>query len=426
MPRQRLAIIGTGIAGLGCAHFLQHQYELTLYEANDYAGGHTNTITVQEEGRALPVDTGFMVFNRVTYPLLTRLFHELGVETQRTDMSFSVRHDPTGLEYNGSKLKTIFGRRIQLLSPRFWRFLMRIQRFNRETSEALEDPRFAEMTLREYVKLRNYGDDFLNLYLVPMGSAVWSTPPELMLDFPAITLMRFWHNHGFLGMHTRHPWWTVSGGAQSYVKKLTAPFRDRIQLSNPVERVSRTSEGTVLVQPREGPVVAYDKVILASHADQSLRLLADADAMESRLLGPFQYQPNSAVLHTDEKFMPKTRRCWAAWNYLVQPLRGGGIRPTTHYWMNQLQGVSEKVNYFVSLNADDMVDPDKVCKRIAYTHPLFDVAAVAAQKELPELNRRSTNQTTYFCGSYFRYGFHEDAFGSAVSLCRDILRGDPW
>lgn len=182
----------------------------------------------------------------------------------------------------------------------------------------------------------------------------------------------------------------------------------------------------VMVQPKQGPAVAYDKVILASHADQSLRLLSDADEMERRLLSPFKYQPNSAVLHTDEKFMPKTRRCWAAWNYLVQPLRGGGIRPTTHYWMNKLQGVSEKANYFVSLNADDMVDPGRVLKRIAYTHPLFDVAAVAAQKELPELNRRSANQTTFFCGSYFRYGFHEDAFGSAVSLCRDILRGDPW
>lgn len=425
MSRPRLAIIGTGVAGLGCAHFLHDKFDLTLFEANDYVGGHTNTISVQEGAREVPVDTGFMVFNHVTYPLLTRLFRELGVETKRTDMSFSVRHDPTGIEYNGKNLKTVFGRRQQLLSVRFWRFILQINRFNKETAQALEDPRFAGMTLREYVKFRKYGDDFLNLYLVPMGSAVWSTPPELMLEFPATTLMRFWHNHGFLGMHSRHPWWTVSGGARTYVQKLTVPFRDRIFLVNPVARVERTSAGAK-VQPRLGEAQIFDKVIFACHADQTLRMLADPSPLETELLSCFRYQGNSAILHTDEKFMPKTRACWAAWNYLIQPLRGGGIRPTTHYWMNCLQGVSDQVNYFVSLNADDMIDPGQVLKRIAYEHPLFDLKAVTAQKKLPDLNRRHPHQASYFCGSYFRYGFHEDAFGSAVALCRDLLGREPW
>ena len=424
MNRQRIAIIGTGIAGLGCAHFLYRRHDLALFEQNDYAGGHTNTVTVQEEGHELPVDTGFMVFNHVTYPHLTRLFRTLEVPTQRTDMSFSVRHDSTGIEYNGRNLKTLFGQRRNLARPRFWKFILKIHRFNQETIAALEDPRYATMTLEEYAHARGYGQDFLDLYVIPMGSAVWSTPPELMLKFPAITLMRFWYNHGFLGMKDRHPWWTVTNGAKSYVEKLTAPFRDRIHLNRAAARVERTLEGAK-VHLNDGTAETFDKVIMAAHADQSLRLLADPTPLEQDLLYPFKYQPNVATLHTDERFMPKTRRCWASWNYHVRPLVGGGVIPSTHYWMNRLQGVSEKVNYFVSINGEG-IDPGKVVKRINYEHPLFDLPAMEAQKRLPGLNRLGPDQTTYYCGSYFRYGFHEDAFGSAVNLCTELLGEDPW
>ena len=425
MPRPTLAIVGTGIAGLGCAHFLHARYDITLFEQNEYTGCHTNTISVDEAGREVNVDTGFMVFNHVTYPLLTRLFKELQVETRPTSMSFSVKHEPTGIEYNGATLNTVFGQRRNLASPRFWRFILMIDRFNRETISALSDPRFASMTLREYVHARGYGQDFLDLYVIPMGSAVWSTPPALMLEFPAISLMRFWHNHGFLGMDQRHPWWTVVNGSRSYVKKLVVPFADRIRHSTLIERIERQGNRAT-VHPRSGPAQTFDKVILASHADQSLRMLADPTPLESELLAPFKYQPNVATLHTDARFMPRTQRCWASWNYRIKPTADGGIEPSTHYWMNSLQGLSDKVNYFVSINGAEDIDPAKVLRRIDYEHPLFDLPALAAQQRLPELNRLAPDQSTYFCGSYFRYGFHEDAFGSAVALCRDLLGAEPW
>lgn len=425
MNRPRIAIIGTGISGLGCAHFLHQRYDLTLYEASDYVGGHTNTVTVMEDGIERPIDTGFMVFNHQTYPLLCRLFKDLGVETKRTDMSFSLRHLPTGYEYNGKNLDTIFGQRKNLASPRFWRFLLKIARFNKETIEAMNDPRFEHMTLREYAEARGYGQDFLDLYIIPMGSAVWSTPPELMLEFPARTLMHFWFNHGFLGMKTRHPWWTVVDGSRQYVRKLIPPFQDRIRLNTPVQHIER-HEGKVIIHTSGQPAETYDKVILATHAPTSLQMLAQPTALELELLSAFKYQPNIATLHTDDRFMPRTRRCWASWNYHIEFDPQGTIQPSTHYWMNLLQGVSEKTDYFVSINAAEQIDPAKVIRRINYEHPLFNLQAVAAQKRLPELHQISPDQTTYFCGAWLRYGFHEDGFMSAVNLCRDLLGEEPW
>ena len=420
---QTLAIVGTGISGLGCAHFLHQRFDVTLYEQNDYPGGHTNTVTVDEYGHPLPIDTGFMVFNHATYPRLTRLFRELGVETKPASMSFSVQHVPSGLEYNGGSVNLLFGQRRNLLRPRFWRMLAQMNRFNAEAVSALEDARFTNYSLRDYVTERGYGEDMLNLYLVPMSSAVWSTPPEKMLDFPALTLLRFWHNHGFLGLHTQHPWFTVTGGAKSYVEKITAPFRQRVGLKNAAVRVARES-GKAHLTTADGQTRAFDKVILACHADQALALLADPTDLEARLLPKFKYQANTATLHTDAGFMPRTSSCWASWNYRLDPGSNGEIVPTTHYWMNSLQGVSRHKNYFVSLNAHDRVAPENVLRRIEYEHPIFDLAAIAAQKELPQLNRLSPEQTTYYAGAWFKYGFHEDGFSSALDCARAIT-GEP-
>ncbi len=416
MNRQRVAIIGTGISGLACAHFLHPHHEITVFEKDDRIGGHSHTVTVREGDRDLPVDTGFMVYNEVTYPLLTRLFRDLEVETKPTSMSFSVQHTDDGLEFNGGSLNLLFGQRRNLLRPRFWRMLTRIDRFNRETVAELESPRHGDLTLEEYVGLRGYGEDFLQWYLVPMAAAVWSSPPERIRDFPAHALMRFWHNHGFLGLDTQHPWRTVEGGARCYVAKLSAPFRDRIHRGAGVRTV--TDERQVILH--DGAVHAFDRIVIAAHGDQALAMVGDPRPLERELLGAFHYQDNEAVVHTDASVMPRTGRCWASWNYRI-----AGGQHSTHYWMNSLQGVSERENYFVSINPSG-IDETKVIRRMGYEHPLFDLAAVAAQSRLPELHAAGDHTGRYYCGAWQRHGFHEDGLWSAVRLCGHLLGKEPW
>jgi len=424
----KLAIIGTGISGLGCAHFLHRHFDVTLFEQDGYTGGHTNTVTVPETGtgRPVPVDTGFMVFNYETYPQLTRLFGLLDVPVKKTSMSFSVRHEDTGLEFAGSSLNHLFAQRRNLFRPRFIRMLLAIDRFNREAVSALDDPAWAGVALGDYVQRRGYGADFLELYLVPMSSAVWSTPPDKMLAFPATTLLRFFHNHGFLGLNTQHQWWTVDGGAQAYVKRLTAPWSERIRHHAKVVRVRREGGGVTLTT-HTGAMERFDRVILACHADQSRQLLADPTPDEARLLGEFHYQPNIATLHTDTSVMPRTKLAWSAWNYSLGRDPAGRFSPATHYWMNRLQGVSDRENYFVSIKGSERIDPAKVLKTIAYDHPLFSLGAVQAQAGIPALNAAAAGRTeTYFAGAWTRYGFHEDGFLSAVNLGRLLLGRDPW
>ncbi len=412
----KTAIIGTGIAGMGCAHFLHLQDELTIYEQNDYIGGHTNTVIVNEDGKPVYVDTGFMVFNFQTYPNLCKLFDEIKAPIKKTDMSFSVQHLPTGLEYSGSSMNHLFAQRKNIFNLKYIKMLMQIGRFNKESVKILDDPKYANYSIGQYVKEFGFGEEMLWKYLVPMSSAVWSTPMEQMLDFPAVTLIRFFLNHGFLGLDTQHQWYTLVDGSRSYREILIKPFKDRIKTNCNVLKVVRENE-KVTIHASDGSTETFDRVIIAAHGDQALKMLDHPTGDEQWLLSNFKYQYNKAVLHTDSSIMPKAKLAWSSWNYSIK-MQDGKLIPTTIYWMNSLQQVSDRKDYFVSINPHDNIDPKKIIKELDYEHPLFDVPAINAQADLHKLNATGP---VYFCGSYFKYGFHEDAFASAVTLCSGLL-----
>jgi len=413
---KRVAIVGTGIAGLGCAQALSSRVDLCLYEKNHYVGGHTHTVMVKEGDSSIPIDTGFMVYNEATYPQLTALFQKFKVPTQPTCMSFSVQHTQSGLEYCGSGFNGLFAQRKNIFNIRYIKMLKQIARFNKESIEVLDNPYFEEFSVEDYIKEKKYNSDMLWKYLIPMSSAVWSSPMEDMLKFPIVSLVRFFKNHGFLGLNTQHQWYTLQNGSQAYRELLIEPFRNRIQINNAVTKVELNGN-KVVVYTVNGKEQEFDKIIFASHADQTIRMIEKPTADQTRILSCFRYQKNSATVHTDESVMPKNRKVWSSWNYKIENNNGKNI-PTSIYWMNNLQQVSKKKNYFVSINPfENSIDKNKIIREIQYEHPLFDVTAMKAQKELNQLNE---NDIMYFCGSYFNYGFHEDAYASAVMLCKKL------
>lgn len=419
---ERIAIIGSGVAGLGCAHYLRGKAEITLIEKNDYPGGHTNTREVDEEGTRIPIDTGFIVFNKPTYPLLTSLFEELGVEAKPAEMSFAVRHDGDDVEYNGMGFNKFFAQRGNLVRPAFYRLLADVLRFFRVARAAIHDESLADCTLLEFCERNRLGREFREWYLIPMSSSVWSTEPVRVLDFPALLLIRFFFNHGFLGVTTHHPWLTVDGGARNYVRKILSGGA-QLRVNARIGSVLETMEG-VKLRTTSGETLRFDRVIVAAHADEALKMLEKPDVLQKELLSPFAYQRNHATLHCDNSFMPLRKRAWAAWNFLVEPVRGkggaGGSSSTVHYWMNALQGVSRKRDYFVSLNCEGRIREEHILYETTYEHPVFTLETLRAQQRLDELNRRAKGQKVFFCGSYFRHGFHEDALWSAHRLCETL------
>jgi uncharacterized protein len=419
---EKLAIIGTGIAGMGAAYFLNKDYDITLFEKNNYVGGHTNTAVVKEKLQDIYIDTGFMVFNKITYPNLTKLFEKLYVTIRKTSMSFSVLHLTSGLEYAGTGLNGLFAQRKNLMNPGFIKMLFQINRFNKVCIETLENPVYADYTIEEYVKEKEFGEDFLNKYLVPMSSAVWSSPPDLMLNFPIKTIVRFFHNHGFLGLNKQHQWYTVVNGSRSYREILIKQFKDRIHTGNGVQKVWREN-GKVKILTDKNETHYFDKVIFASHADETLNMLADPTGLEIELLSKFKYQYNKATLHTDVKIMPKNKKVWSSWNYRIEE-KEGNIKTSTIYYMNSLQQVSKNKDYFVSINDPGNIADDKIILSIDYHHPLFDLEAIKAQEMLGQINGQENN--TYYCGSYFKYGFHEDAFTSALELSKNLVKDLKW
>jgi predicted NAD/FAD-binding protein len=403
----KVAIIGSGISGNVIAHRLHHAHDITVYEAASHIGGHTHTHSVEQEGRSYEVDTGFIVFNDRTYPNFIALLDDLGVASQESSMSFSVRNETSGLEYNGTTLNTLFAQRRNLLRPSFLGMIRDILRFNREAPALLAEPG-GELPLGALLAHARYGRAFIENYIVPMGAAIWSTDADSMLKFPARFFVRFLHNHGMLSVNDRPQWRTIRGGSARYVEKLTAPFRDRIRLGTPVESVRRLP-GRVIVKARGLEAARYDAVFFACHSDQALALLADPDGAEREVLGAISYQRNEAVLHTDTRLLPKRRLAWAAWNYHVLPESRGPVALT--YNMNILQRLNAPTPLLVTLNRSDAIDPARIIKHITYQHPLFTPASVAAQARQRELNG---TRATYYCGAWWGSGFHEDGVVSAL------------
>lgn len=405
--RQRIAIVGTGISGLVAAHRLHPDHDITVYEANDYVGGHTHTIDVELDGQIWPVDTGFIVFNERNYVNFIALLDELGVSSHRTEMSFSVRCDQDNLEYNGTSLEKLFVQRRNLVRPSFYRMVADIVRFYREARELLgtDDD---SLTLGQYLEDNGYGRGFIDQHIVPMGSAIWSADPVDMLAFPARYFVQFFNHHGFLDLGDRPHWRVVDGGSHAYVRKLIQPFQNRIRLNAPVLSVARMGD-EVRIAAGDETVERYDAVFMASHSDQSLAMLEDPTQAEQAILGAIPYAENPVVLHTDTSLLPKRKRAWASWNYLLPGQQRAGS--TVTYNQNILQGLDAPETFCVTLNQTDLIDPEKIIQSFTYHHPQYTVDSVAAQRRKPEINGIAN---TYYCGAYWGFGFHEDGVNSAI------------
>ncbi|EKT4538986.1 NAD(P)/FAD-dependent oxidoreductase [Pseudomonas sp. NBRC 111118] len=406
----RIAIIGSGIAGLTCAHLLSRKHEVTVFEAEQWVGGHTHTLDVVWKGQRHAIDTGFIVFNDWTYPNFIRLLDQLKVPSQPTEMSFSV-HDPmTGLEYNGHDLNTLFAQRSNLVSPGFWGMIRDILRFNRQALADLDNQRIdASTTLGDYLQANRYGQRFIDHYIVPMGSAIWSMSRADMLHFPLEFFVRFCRNHGLLSVNQRPQWRVIKGGSRSYVAPLCRPFAERIRLNCKVYRVGRDEGGVTLVSA--AGTERFDNVVFACHSDQALALLESPSNQERAVLSAIDYASNDVVLHTDTRLLPRRQRAWASWNYRL----GGPERAPAAltYNMNILQGIQAPTTFCVSLNQTALIDPAQVIARFQYAHPQYSVAASAAQACQEQLQGQ---QHSYFCGAYWGNGFHEDGVVSALKV----------
>jgi predicted NAD/FAD-binding protein len=404
----KIAIIGSGIAGNTLAYHLYQQHDITVFEANEHIGGHTHTHDIALFGQHYQVDTGFIVFNDRTYPNFIQLLDELKVDWQPSDMSFSVRDEVTGLEYNGTTLNSLFAQRSNLLKPSFYRMIRDILRFNKTAPELLQDG--SEITLGDYLAQGNYSPQFVHHYIVPMGSAIWSTDTAQMMQFPARFFVRFFHHHGMLSVNDRPQWRVVKGGSKAYVEKLTEPFKSSIKRNTPIESVRRLKSG-VKVKPLNQVEQTFDYVFFACHSDQALAMLGkDATAAEREVLGAIPYQENTIYLHYDRSLLPKRKLAWAAWNYHITDKPSDKVLVT--YNMNILQGLQSEQPILVTLNHTDFINPAKVIKRLSYMHPVYTVAGAAAQARHAEI---SGQYRTGYAGAYWRNGFHEDGVVSALA-----------
>lgn len=407
----RIAVIGAGVSGMAVAYLLSQKYVVSLFEKESRLGGHTHTHSIDTSAGVLPIDTGFIVHNDRTYPNLVSLFNKLGVQREPSDMSFGVSCRATGFEYSSRGLSGFFGS--NLFRPGQYKLFAEILRFNRESRKLLQDPASADIKLGEYLHAHRFAGDFARYYLNPMAASVWSTSLEEIEDFPALTLIRFFENHGFLGLTTQAQWYVVKGGSSAYVEPLTALYKQRIHLGSRIEAVTRTSAGVLIAFQDRSPE-QFDEVIFACHAPQALQLLQDAAPLERSILGNFRTSRNQTVLHTDSRMLPVRPSARASWNYhLGAPSQSA----TLTYYMNRLQNLPTREDYCVTLNSTVLLDRSQILRELEYFHPLYTLDAVRAQTRWPEI---SGQNHTHFCGAYWFYGFHEDGLNSAIRVAEKL------
>ena len=412
---QKIAVIGSGISGLGCAWLLDQGHDVTLFEKDDRLGGHANTVTCQLEDKDVDVDTGFIVYNPVNYPNLVRLFQHLNVPTCDTDMTFAVSKNNGDLEYSGTDLNGLFAQKKNLISPRFLLMIKDLLRFYRQASTLFAEAQSTDITLGELLQRNRYHPAFIHDHLLPMGAAIWSTPTDTMLEYPASSFLRFCINHGLVQLDNRPQWRTVNGGSRQYVNAIRNHLRGQIRLNSLIHKIYRT-DGKVLLQDLHGKQETFDHVVLACHPDQALKLLAEPTDEEKQLLGAFPYQRNQAFLHTDDSLMPQRKAVWSSWNYMTEGIEHQQQVAVT-YWMNKLQPLTCETPLFVSLNPPRPPREGTLLRTFFYDHPTFGRNALTAQKALWQLQGR---QNSWFCGAYFGYGFHEDGLQSGLAVAEQL------
>ena len=410
----KVAIIGSGISGLTVAYLLHKKHDITVFEANDYVGGHTHTHQIKQNDKLWNVDSGFIVYNEKTYPNFISLLQKLKVEVQKTSMGFSVKSPSKNLEYSGDSLNTIFAQRKNLFKLSFLVMLKDVLRFNRlAAKEVLTFDQ--STTINDFLKKHKFSSHFIENYIIPMGAAIWSTAAKKTTEMPAAFYIRFFKNHGLLQVFNRPQWYVIKGGSKSYVQKIIEGFKENILLSSPVSEVVRDSDGIKVYHDKDKEPQQFDKVIFATHSDQALSLLKDPSEKELSILGSLPYQKNIAILHTDVSLMPKIKTTWSSWNYLLSSDQGKPV--TLTYNMNILQSLDAKPDFLVTLNSTGEIDTTKIIKKIEYHHPLFTVDGVQAQSRKKEI---SGINNTFYCGAYWGNGFHEDGVNSALEVCRDF------
>ncbi|MFT4993390.1 MAG: putative NAD/FAD-binding protein [Paraglaciecola sp.] len=411
-----IAIIGSGISGLTCAYLLNKQHNITVFEANDYIGGHTATKDVKVNGQHYAIDTGFIVYNDWTYPNFIKLMQRLAVPTQKTEMSFSVKNLLCNLEYNGNTLNSLFAQRRNIFRPRFYRIVTDLLRFNKVCkARAATEQQHGELTLHDFILQHKFSNDFTNNYILPMCAAIWSTSLEQIKAFPFDFFLRFFNNHGLLNITDRPQWHSIVGGSREYIEPLTRDFKDKIHLNSPILSVAKQGEQYQVVKT-DGSTALFDEVIFACHSDQALKILAAPTVEQTEILGSILYNMNDVVLHTDVSVLPKRRLAWASWNYLIKGLEGEQQAPAVlTYNMNILQCLNSDTTFCVTLNNSQDIDPEKILGRYQYAHPQFDKHSIAAQQRHGEISGQGG---LHFCGAYWYNGFHEDGVRSALDVCR--------